>query len=124
LQLTIGILQNPELGPSHTLRSTDRLAPARLVAISADVGVWQLETGEFDEPVTPDHVGCGLIGSQTGLVDEPAVADTVTAWPCRVDDERGEALNPPVDGDVVGTVALSDRGVRRIGVASLFGQIA
>src|SRR5680860_210665 len=30
------------------------------------------------------------------------VADQVPTWPGRIREERGEALNPPVDGDVVG----------------------
>jgi hypothetical protein len=36
-----------------------------------------------------------------GFIDEPALADTVPARPSRVDDQRSEALHPPVDGDVV-----------------------
>ena len=31
----------------------------------------------------------------------PVIARAVTAWSRRLDDERGEALHPPVDGDVI-----------------------
>jgi len=40
-------------------------------------------------------------GDLLGLIDEPPVADGVAAWPGRVDDQRREALHPPVQGDVV-----------------------
>ncbi len=36
-----------------------------------------------------------------GLVDLSAVADGVAAWPGGVGQQRREALDPPVDGDVV-----------------------
>jgi hypothetical protein len=52
----------------------------------------------IDCPVhVPPHTG----HPHVGFIDEPAVADAVTAWPCRVDDERGEALHPPVNRDVI-----------------------
>jgi hypothetical protein len=36
-----------------------------------------------------------------GFVDEPAVPGGVPARACGVGEQRGEALHPPVDGDVV-----------------------
>ena len=50
--------------------------------------------GSVHVPPHPGHL-------DVGLIDEPSVADTVTARPCRLDDQRGEALYPPVDGDVI-----------------------
>jgi len=42
-----------------------------------------------------------------GLIDEPPVTGEVTGWPGFLDELRGEALHPPVDGDVVdGDAAL------------------
>jgi hypothetical protein len=35
------------------------------------------------------------------LVHEPSIADTVPARSSSLDDQRGEALHPPVDGDVI-----------------------
>jgi hypothetical protein len=36
-----------------------------------------------------------------GFIYEPAVTDAVSAWSSRLDDQRGEALHPPVDRDVI-----------------------
>jgi hypothetical protein len=36
-----------------------------------------------------------------GLVDLPAVTDSVPTGPGSLGEQRGEPLNPPVDGDVV-----------------------
>lgn len=36
-----------------------------------------------------------------GLIDEPPTTGSVAAWPRRLDEFRGKALDPPVDGDVV-----------------------
>jgi hypothetical protein len=47
------------------------------------------------------HVAPDACHLDVGLIDEPAVADAVSAWPRGVDDERGEALHPPVNGDVI-----------------------
>jgi hypothetical protein len=35
------------------------------------------------------------------VVDEPAITDTVPARPSRVDDQRGEALHPPINRHVI-----------------------
>ena len=45
----------------------------------------------------PPHTG----DADVGFVDEPAIADTVPARPSRLDDQRGEALHPSVDRDVI-----------------------
>jgi hypothetical protein len=45
----------------------------------------------------PPHTG----DADVSLIDEPTVTDTVSARPCRLDDERGESLHPPVDRHVV-----------------------
>ena len=52
----------------------------------------------IDRPV---HVPSRTCHLDVGLIDEPTVTDTVSAWPCPLDDERGEALHPPVDRHVV-----------------------
>jgi hypothetical protein len=45
---------------------------------------------------------CSLTGDLLlGLVDEPTVGDRVPAWPGRVDEECGEVLDPPADGEVI-----------------------
>ena len=36
-----------------------------------------------------------------GLVNKPTVTDHVARWLCRLDEQRREALHPPVQGDVV-----------------------
>ena len=36
-----------------------------------------------------------------GLIDLPAVTDLVSAWPGGLGEQRGEPLDPPVDGGVV-----------------------
>lgn len=38
---------------------------------------------------------------EVGLVNEPAAPDVITTGPCRVDQQRSEALHPPVDRDVI-----------------------
>jgi hypothetical protein len=43
------------------------------------------DTGDFD----------------VGLINEPAVPDTVSAWSRRVDEQWCEALSPSIDRDVV-----------------------
>jgi hypothetical protein len=47
------------------------------------------------------HVPPETGDSDVGLVDEPAVTDTVPARPSRVDDQRGEALHPPINRHVI-----------------------
>ena len=49
----------------------------------------------------PVHVPPGAGDADVGFIDEPAIARAVTASSRRLDDERGEALHPPVDGDVI-----------------------
>jgi hypothetical protein len=49
----------------------------------------------------PVHVPPNTCDFDVGLVNEPAVADTVTARPRGVDEERCEELHPPVDRDVI-----------------------
>ncbi len=49
----------------------------------------------------PVHVAPHTGDLDVGLVDEPAVTDAVTTRPRRVDEQRCEALHPPVDGDVI-----------------------
>jgi hypothetical protein len=49
----------------------------------------------------PVHVAPHTGDLHVGFVDEPAVADTVATWPRSDDDQRAEALHPPVDGDVI-----------------------
>jgi hypothetical protein len=62
----------------------------------------------------PPHPG----NLHIGFIDEPAVTDTVPGRPRCVDDQRGETLHPPVDGDVINVDAafgeeLSDISVRQ-----------
>ncbi len=57
-----------------------------------------------DLPVVVDgavHLPPGAGHLHVGLIYEPAVPDGVAAWPGSVDDQWGEALHPPVQGDVV-----------------------
>ncbi len=49
----------------------------------------------------PVHVAPHTGDLHVGLVHEPAVTHRVAARPSCVDEERREALHPPVDGDVV-----------------------
>ena len=47
------------------------------------------------------HIPPGAGHLHVGLIYEPAVPDGVAAWPGSVEDQGGEALHPPVQGDVV-----------------------
>ena len=49
----------------------------------------------------PVHVPPHTRDFHIGFVNEPAVTNTVTARASRVDQQRCEALNPPVDRDVI-----------------------
>ena len=45
---------------------------------------------------------------RVGLSNEPTRPDRMPAWSCRVDQQRCEALNPPVQGDVIDLDALKN----------------
>ena len=47
----------------------------------------------------PVQVGPLAGGLHVRLIDEPPVTRSVAAWPGRLDELRGEALDPSVDGD-------------------------
>jgi hypothetical protein len=47
------------------------------------------------------HVPPDTGNSDVGLIDEPAITDTVPARPSRVDDQRGETLHPPINRHVI-----------------------
>ena len=49
----------------------------------------------------PVHVPPHTSHPDVGFVDEPSITDTVPARPSSVDDQRGEALHPPVDRHVI-----------------------
>ena len=51
-----------------------------------------------DDPVQVVPAAADL---HVGLVYEPAIAGRVPAWSGGVDEQRGEALHPPVDRDMV-----------------------
>ncbi len=46
------------------------------------------------------HVAPHTGNLHIGLIHKPSVADAVTAGPSRLDDQRREALDPPIDRDV------------------------
>ena len=58
-----------------------------------------------------------------GLVDEPAVTGTVPARPGRVDQQRGEALHPPVDGHVVDLDATLGQQLLEVAVRQPVPQV-
>jgi hypothetical protein len=47
------------------------------------------------------HVPPHTSHPDVGFVDEPAITNTVPARPSRVDDQRGEALHPPINRHVI-----------------------
>ena len=49
----------------------------------------------------PVHVPPHTSHPDVGFVDEPTITDTVPARPSRIDDQRGEALNPPINRHVI-----------------------
>ena len=49
----------------------------------------------------PVHLAPDTANLDVGFVNEPTVNYRMTARPSGVDEHRGEALHPPVDGDVV-----------------------
>jgi hypothetical protein len=49
----------------------------------------------------PLHVAPHTGNLDVGLVHEPAITDAVATGPRRLDDQRREALHPPIDRDVV-----------------------
>ena len=49
----------------------------------------------------PVHLAPDTADLDVGFVNEPTVTYRMTARPSGVDEHRGEALHPPVDGDVV-----------------------
>jgi hypothetical protein len=50
---------------------------------------------------TPVHVAPHTGRLHVGFIDEPPVVDAVPRWSSRLGEQRGEALYPPVDGDVI-----------------------
>ena len=56
-------------------------------------------------------------------VREPAVTDAVPARPRSLDDERGEALHPPVDGDVIDLDAAFGQQLFDIAVRQAVAQV-
>jgi hypothetical protein len=68
------------------------------------------------------HVGLRLrvrsdraTDTDVGLIDEPAITDTVTARPNRLDDQRSEPLHPPVDRDVIDPLSVRSGALQRRG---------
>jgi hypothetical protein len=49
----------------------------------------------------PIYVPPNTSDFDVGLINEPAVTNTVTTRPRGVDDQRCEALHPPLDRDVI-----------------------
>ena len=47
------------------------------------------------------HVPPHTSHPDVGFVDEPAITDTMPARPSRIDDQRGEALHPPINRHVI-----------------------
>ena len=69
------------------------------------------------------HVAPDAGDADVSLIDEPAVADTVTARASSVDDERGEALHPPVDGDVIDVDAALSQEFLDVSVGQAVAEI-
>ena len=67
----------------------------------------------------PPHSG----NSDVRLIHEPPVADTVAAWPSRLDDERREALHPSVDGDVINLHAAFREQLLNVAVRQAVAQV-
>jgi hypothetical protein len=58
-----------------------------------------------------------------GFIDEPAVADAMTARASCLDDEQGEALHPPVDRDVIDLDAAFGEGFFNIAVGQAVAEV-
>jgi len=66
---------------------------SRMVPITTPIGEFRMWTKRVG--TNPD------VHLDVGLIHEPAVSCAVAALSRRLDDQWGEALHPPVDGDVV-----------------------
>jgi hypothetical protein len=72
---------------------------------SSSLGVasrWEEHADDLAELVDgPEQVAPGASDLDVGLIDVPAIPNDVAAGPGRVDELRGEALDPPVHRDVI-----------------------
>jgi len=71
----------------------------------------------------PAHVPPHTGNSDVGLVHEPAIADTVPTRARRLDDQRGEALHPTVDGAVIDVHATLSEELFDIGVRESVAEV-
>ena len=67
----------------------------------------------------PPHTG----HFDVGFIDEPSITDTATARPCRLDEQRREALHPPVDRDVVNLDAALGEEFFKIAVRQSVAEV-
>ena len=73
-----------------------------------------------DGPVhVPPHAG----NPDVGIIDKPAIADTVARWSSRLDDQRSEALHPPIDRNVINLDATLSQELFNVSVRQPVAEV-